>query len=175
MESFLQEARADSFERIKMPYAMHRVFCAAPGELDEELQSFFRVLAHFNETEAMPRGILLVSVALPVYSTDKRGYQGVVNENIRACRYYIQVLEESWGPPQRNFEREYALAQKCLQDPELPMQDVALFFKKPLLPHRVEPDIAELKRAAQPSREFETIQEFERDLRTQLSAWLQAF
>jgi hypothetical protein len=155
----------------RMPYQMHRVFCATPGDLEEERQAFYKVVAELNEQEAMPRGILFVSVSLVPNMTDKRAYQGPVAENIRACRYYIQVLEDSWGPPQRNFERDYALAMKCAGDTASPMQEVTVFFKKPLLPHRVEPEIQELK-ARLNAPEFETIPEFQEQLRRQLSVWL---
>jgi hypothetical protein len=102
---------------------------------------------------------------------DKRAYQSAVNDNIRACRYYVMVLEDTWGPPEKNFERDYALAQRCAADPELPMQDVAVLFKKPLLPHKVEPAVAELK-SGSGAPEFETPGEFRRQLRAVLSAWL---
>src|SRR5690348_4019000 len=131
-----------------MPYQMHRVFCATPGDLEEERQAFYEVMAELNQEEAMPRGILLVSLSIVPYVTDKRAFQGAVSENIRSCRYYVQVLEDTWGPPQKNFERDYALALRSVSDPELPMQDAAVFFKKPLLPHRVEPEVQQLKEQA---------------------------
>src|SRR5689334_10357565 len=128
-----------------MPYAMHRIFCGTPGDLEEERQAFYKVIGRFNETQAMPRGVLFVSISIVPYGGDKRSYQGAVSENVRSCRYYIQVLEDTWGPPEKNFERDYAVAKRCLEDPAMPMQDVALIFKKPLLPHQVEPGVAELK------------------------------
>jgi hypothetical protein len=154
-----------------MSYQMHRVFCATPGDLEEERQAFYNVMAEFNSEEAMPRGILFVSVSIVPAMTDKRVFQGPVSENIRACRYYIQVLEDTWGPPQRNFERDYALARKCAADPDLPMQEVAVLFKKPLLPHQVEPGVLELKRQLD-APEFDTLQEYSLELRRVLSRWL---
>ena len=93
----------------------------------------------------MPRGLLLVSLALPGTTVDKRPYQAAVGENIRSCRYYVQILEDTWGPPERNFERDYTLALRCLDDPAMPMQDVAVFFKKPLVPHQEDPRVKEFR------------------------------
>jgi hypothetical protein len=156
---------------------MHRIFCATPGDVEEERTAFYRVMGKFNEAEAMPRGILLVSLALPASTADKRPYQAALAENIRSCRYYIQLLEETWGPPERNFERDYALALRSMEDPEMPMQDVAVMFKKPLVPHQVDPRIEELKRqldsdGRRPVMAFDTIPEFERQLYGLLNQWL---
>jgi hypothetical protein len=156
-----------------MSYQMHRIFCATPGDLEEERQAFYEVMGAFNEEEAMRREILFVSVSIVPQLSDKRVFQGAIGENIRSCRYYVQILEDSWGPPQKNFERDYALAMKCAADPALPMEDVAVFYKKPLLPDRVEPAVNELKaRLAAP--EFEAVAEFKEQLRRQLSSWLES-
>jgi len=150
---------------------MHRVFCATPGDLEQERQAFYEVMAGINESEAMPRGILLVSVSLPATTVDKRPFQAAISENVRACRYYVQVLEDNWGPPELNFEREYALATQCVADPAMPMQAVAVLFKKPLLPHQVDPRIAEFKQQLQ-AHDFATLDEFKSRLLAQLSEWL---
>src|SRR5260370_41816796 len=127
-----------------MPYEMHRIFCATPGDLEQERQAFYSVMGEFNANHAMKRNILFVSVSLPPQLSDKRGYQAVISENIRACRHYIQVLEDTWGPPQLNYEREFALAKKCIEDSSLPMTEVAVLFKSPLLPDHVEEKILAL-------------------------------
>jgi hypothetical protein len=161
-----------------MSYSMHRIFCAAAGDLEEERDAFYKVVGEFNAEHAMPRGILFVAVALPVSTTDKRPFQAAVSENIRACRYYIQVLEDTWGPPEKNFERDYAVASKCLADPNLPMQAVAVLFKKPLLPHRVEAGVMELKQKleadnSQAHAGFDTLDEYRRQVHQLLSRWLE--
>lgn len=160
-----------------MPYVMHRVFCASPGDLEPERQAFYEVLAEINEQEAMPLGILFVAVSLPAATIDKRPYQAAIGENVRACRYYVQVLEDTWGPPERDFEREYLLATQCVADPALPMQNIAVLFKKPLVPHQVDPRVAEFKQVLKagngpPSHDFEDVGEFKSKLRAQMSTWL---
>jgi hypothetical protein len=119
-----------------------------------------------------------VAVALPYHSFDKRPYQAAVSENIRACRYYLQLLEDTWGPPEKNWERDHAIACKCAADPSLPMQEVAVLFKKPLLAHQVEPAVIELKRKldadnSQPHAEFETLEEYKEQLHRLLAGWLE--
>src|SRR3979490_1799549 len=108
-----------------MAYSMHRVFCATPGMLEDERQAFYETMADINRDEAMPRGILMVSVSLPANLAFKSAYQSVVDQNVRDCRFYVQILEDTWGPPERSFHREYKLAHKCLEDPQSPMEGVA--------------------------------------------------
>src|SRR5262245_55444661 len=111
-------------------YRMHRVFCAAPWELESERRVFYDVIGNFNELAAMPRGILYVTVSL-VAMRDKRPYQYTVEENIRDCRHYLLALGEDWGPVERNFEPDFRLATACLRDPSLPMQSVSVLLRAP--------------------------------------------
>ena len=128
-----------------MPYDMHRVFFATPLELEDERKALHEIVSEFNEQVAMPAGVLLVTVSLPQTMVDKRAYQAAVLENIRDARYYVQFLEDSWGPPTRNFERDYAMARKYAAEGTHACKKTALLFKKPLLPHRVDPDVVALK------------------------------
>ncbi|HLK63206.1 MAG TPA: hypothetical protein VKU19_07185 [Bryobacteraceae bacterium] len=161
-----------------MSYVMHRIFCAPAGDMEPEREAFYQAVGEFNEKHAMPRDVLFVAVALPYHSFDKRPFQAAISENIRACRYYIQALEDTWGPVEKNWERDYAVACRCAADPNLPMQEVAVLFKKPLLPHQVEPSVLELKSRlaagrSQPYAEFETLEEFKAQLTRLLSGWLE--
>ena len=51
-----------------MSYRMYRVFCATPGDseadLENERQAFYEVVGELNEAEAMPLGILFVTVSV---------------------------------------------------------------------------------------------------------------
>ena len=163
---------------MAVPYAMHRIFCAAAGDLEEEQTAFYNVVGDFNAAHAMPRNVLFVAVALPYQCLDKRPFQAALTENIRACRYYVQVLEDTWGPAEKNFERDFAVACQCAADPGLPMQEVAVLFKKPLLPHQVESSIVEFKRKLEAENtethsEFETIEEYTHQLHRLLAKWLE--
>ena len=108
---------------------MHRIFCATPGDVEEEREAFYRVVGNFNEKRAMEENILFVCVAITPTMVDTRAYSPVIRENIQSCRYYVQLLEDTWGPPQKNFEREYAIARQCLGDSALPMREVVVFSR----------------------------------------------
>ena len=112
-----------------MSYIMHRIFCATPEDSDAECQAFHDVLGNFNEQSAMARGVLFVPVSIPLNMTDKRMFQPVIDENIRACRYYVQVIGNQPDPPHRDFRPDCALAMACAADPAWPMSEVAAMTK----------------------------------------------
>jgi len=145
-------------------FQMHRVFCATPWELEGERRAFYDIVAEFNERAAMQRGILFVLVALSQVR-DKRPHQFSVEENIQACRYYILLLFQDWGPVERNFENDYHLALECIADPALPMQGVAVLHKKQL---SGQPLAAGMP---QPESTFSTRAEFGQCIDTLLSRW----
>ena len=147
-------------------YRMHRIFCATPWELEGERRAFYDVLGEFNEAEAMKRGVLYVPVSL-LNVRDKRPLQYAVDENIRDCRHYILALCDGWGPPERNFERDYRLALECSADPSLPMREIALLLQKPL-PGHSSPSGLPAARA-----EFSTIDEFKQQVRRLFAEWIE--
>src|SRR5689334_13601567 len=112
-------------------YQLHRVYCGAAWDLEAERHAFTDAVGDFNETIGIKAGILYVAVSLPGVP-DKRPYQYAVDQNIRACRHYILAISEDWGPPARNFQREYQLALECSRDPALPMRETAVFVRQPL-------------------------------------------
>lgn len=155
-----------------MSYEFHRILCATPFELEAERAAFETVLAEFNASDAMKRGVLLVGITL-VRMQDKRPYQAAVDDNLRSCSFYLQLLEDSWGPPERNFERDFALAERCAADPASPLREAVMLFKDPLLPDRVETAIREL-RARPGALTFTTAEDFRNILRGLLTRWLEA-
>lgn len=84
------------------------------------------MLAEFNESDAMARGVLFAPVSLPPNMADKRAFQPAVNQNIRESSFYIQVRDDDWGPAERNFEADYKLALACVDDPASPMRQAVL-------------------------------------------------
>lgn len=160
-----------------MSYEMHRIFCATPFELEEERLAFHAAVSRFNESEAMPRNLLFIPVTLPPNLADKRAYHNVLLENIRDARYFVQLLEDSWGPPGRNFERDYAMARQYVEGGAHKIREIALIFKKPLLPHRVEQEIVELKKQAKAEGslvEFAGVEEFQEILTRLMARWMEA-
>ncbi len=148
-------------------YRMHRIFFATPWELEAERLRFYKVLGAFNETSAMPQGILFVPVTL-LNVRDKRPVQYEVDDNIRHCGYYILALSEDWGPVERNFKNDYHLALQCAAEPALPMQSVAILAKRQASGDPLAPNIPA------PAATFSTAPEFDACLHQLLSAYLES-
>jgi hypothetical protein len=108
---------------------MPRVFLATPWELEGERLQFCDIVSKFCEETSMAKGVLYVPVSLNP-APDKRPIQYAVEENIRACRHYILVLAEDWGPKERNFRKDYHLALDCAADPACPMRTVTVLAKR---------------------------------------------
>jgi hypothetical protein len=111
-------------------WQMHRVFCATSFELEAERSAFHDLIGEFNESDAMPKGVLYVPVSL-ARMRDKRVFQHEVDENIRSSRHYLLAVTEDWGPPERNFRKDFKLAEACSADPALPMREIAVLRRKP--------------------------------------------
>jgi hypothetical protein len=151
---------------------MHRIFCATGWETEGERRAFYDLLGEFNETHGIPSGTLYVPVSL-MSIHDKRPYQYTVEENIRACRHYVLVLGDGWGPPERNFERDYQLALACAADAVLPMLDaVVLLRKEP--DGRIPPFATTLDAAGVAYIPYGGVEDFQKVLTGILLAWLRA-
>jgi hypothetical protein len=153
-----------------MSFRMYRVFCATPSDAETDLEverhAFYEVVGQLNEDEAMPEGILFVPVSILPNLTNLIVFQHVVDENVRACAFFVQLLQHTWGPATRNFEPRYRLATECCTG-------VSVFFKASNgLP--IETGVAQLKESLSPAVEFESLDDFRSHLRSQLSAWLQS-
>jgi hypothetical protein len=94
-----------------------------------------------------------------------------IDANVRACRFFVQILDHTWGPPTRDFEHSYQLAKECCAG-------VSVFFKAPT-GRPVEPSVASLKESLSRARhppliDFEGLEDFKVQLRAQLSTWLRS-
>lgn len=161
-------------------FQMHRVFCATSWDLEKERRAFYGVIGEFNESEAMRLGHLYVPVSL-LGVQEKRAFQSTIDENVYACRHFLLVLEEDWGPPSRNFQRDYQLALRCSADPTQPMREVAFLFRRPLeggapegrAPEGRAPEGGSLPATLPaPDGVFSATAEFNVLLRTLLTQWL---
>jgi hypothetical protein len=131
---------------------MHRVFCATPVEFEDERETFYQVLGEFNEQKAMPQDVLLIAVSIvPQTMPDKRVYQRAIDDNIRQSTYYLLVWNGDWGPPQRNFERDWNLALECVADSQSPMREAVMLRKE---------------------NDYKTLDGFKAALRSRLEQWL---
>jgi hypothetical protein len=153
-----------------MSYIMHRVFCATLEDLEAERQAFHEALGTFNENAAMARGILFVPVSIPVNMPDKRFFQPAVDENIRSCRYYVQVFGNNPWPPHRNFAPDYALALDCAADPASPMCEVAALVGKAASIGSPDTNVFLAHRVL----EYSTIEEFTARCQELLTRWLES-
>jgi hypothetical protein len=150
-------------------YRMLRVFCATSWELEAERGLFYEVVGQFNESQAMPSGVLYVPVSL-TNIRDKRPYQYVVEENLRDSRHYILAVSDGWGPPERNFEDDYRLAVEYSLNPALPMRGIEIVMRQRT--GAPSPFAAELSAAGLNPRRFADAVEFRREIGQLLAGWL---
>jgi hypothetical protein len=141
-------------------FEIHDIFCSTPGNLNPELESFHKVAAEVNEI-GMPHKTLLAALCLK--SNNLIFVAGdLAKENIRYCSFFVQVLEDSWGPAGL-FRELYDLAESCLKDENAPMRAMAVFVKPPAS-------------AAIPAGAtvytYDTIESFESQLQAVLGEWL---
>lgn len=148
-------------------FQLHRIYCATPWELEAERYRFYDVVSRFNETTAMQKGVLYIPVTL-TNVMDKRPLQYAVDQNIRDCRHYILLLSEDRGPVERNFRLEYQFALRCMDDPALPMQSVAVLAKRQPTGH------AQAEGLPTPQAVFCTPGEFDECVTALLSGWLES-
>ena len=87
-----------------------------------------------------------------------------MEENIRTSRHYLLAVSGDWGPPERNFRRDYEIACACRADPALPMRDVAVLIRKSGGPHDPSLPVADAQ--------FASMDDFRDTVRRLLSSWL---
>jgi hypothetical protein len=169
-----------------MTYKLHRVFCATPGNLEPERQAFHDVIGQVNEAEAMAKSILFVPVSIVPNMVNKLALQPMVEANVEWCTFFVLVLQNTWGPPGKNFEAEYNLARRLKSDPDAEMKGVSLFFKA-ADGLQVDPAVLQLRSSMHSrqdhaahdfasydfaSYEFASMEVFKEQLRVQLTAWM---
>ena len=142
-------------------FDVHDVFCSTPGNLEQELEAFHRVLGEVNEENGIARKTLLAGLCL---KSDNFIFVAgdAAKSNIRSCTYFLQVLDKSWGPVGL-FRELYDVAVASLADDQSPMRALAIFAKSTAS--------VEIPEGA-PVYRYEAIDSFESQLRTLLSAWL---
>lgn len=112
---------------MKHGFDMRRVFIAGPGDLEREREAVRKAIGDVNETDAMPRKVLLVSVGL-MHDEHIVGYRAAVSENVRDSEFFVQVFEDDWGP-KNLFRKIFHLAMECRDDGSMPMREIAVFLK----------------------------------------------
>lgn len=112
-----------------MGYSMHRIFCATPEGLEPERKAFYEIVSEFNGVAAMPRGVLLVPVSVVPRVFSFAPFDAAIRENIRQSRYYIQVLAQDFGPPERDFRPLFEEARRACGNGAL--REVVVLSKTP--------------------------------------------
>ena len=105
----------------------YRVFISAPGDMDRDRQACYDAISRVNADLAMPAKMLLVSVGLRENSQIE-GNRGIVSDNVRWSRYFIQLFQDDWGPRDL-FRKLFLLAVECRDDSQMPMRDVVVCLK----------------------------------------------
>lgn len=114
-----------------------RVFIASPGGLQSERESFRQVLTAYNEAEAIERGVTFIPVGWEATLGGVGRPQGIINEEVRRCDYFILLLWDRWGsPPSKHegrytsgTEEEFNVALERLRDSSTSMRQIVVFFK----------------------------------------------
>ncbi|HUA58846.1 MAG TPA: hypothetical protein VML19_08840 [Verrucomicrobiae bacterium] len=150
-----------------MSFRFYRVFCSDPGLVDNECQTFLDAIAEVNEG-IIGSGNLFVPAFLPVNLTNKPTLQKMVDQNVEDSTFFVQILRDTWGPPEHHMEHEFQLARRCRDDASRPMQSIAVFLQQPAAP--------ELAAIAAPdaSHNFATLDELRAALVEQLREWSQS-
>ena len=159
-----------------MAYTFHRIFCGAPWGLEDEHQAFYDAVGEFNESEAMAHGILWNPISATPAVGNLAGYQQAFNDNIRTCRYYVQILESTWGVPPRSFEKCFQVARQCAANAQSPMREVAVLWRRLPDGGAVEGKLQELRNTPPGDglrvAEFADVASFKGELWRMLQDWL---
>jgi hypothetical protein len=154
-----------------LSYQYYRVFCSSPGDLEPERRIFEDAVAELNETELIPQGVLFVPVSVIPNIVNLRFYQPVIEQNLRDCTFFVQLLGNTWGAPPRDFEWIYSLACGMQRAPDALLREVAVFVKSTT--PAVEASVSLLRQSLPDGsmREFEDLAQLKECLRAQLSSW----
>lgn len=168
---------------------VYRVFVASPGGLDQERETFRRVLNDYNESDALEDGALFIPVGWELARAGMGRPQELINKDLRRCDYCVLVLRDRWGSPAggnsqytSGTEEEYHIARECLDNGQ--MYELIVLFGD-VDPGKLSDPGDQLKKVLAFRRELEEKKEllfstydelpaFENHLRRQLASWLRA-
>ncbi len=169
----------------------YRIFIATPGGLDEERRAFRDCVVEFNDDTANPRGVHFIPVGWEETLGGDRRAQSLINDDLRACDYFVMALWNRWGSPtqrgtkpkyEAGTHEEYCVAEECLNDDQTHMRHRVVFFKQ-LTPEELAAPNTQTKKVLtfkkQLERErnplfhtFDELRSFERWMRKFLNRWL---
>ena len=169
----------------------YRVFIASPGGLIPERKAFHKVIADYNQAEAVPRGVSFIPVGWEETLGGVGRPQALINEDIHKCDYFVLLLHARWGSPSESgpdakytsgTEEEYGVAWACFEDDDSPMRQIVAVFKA-VDPERLADPGDQLKKVLEFTKKleqekkllfhtFDELGAFENCLRAHLGQWL---
>jgi tetratricopeptide (TPR) repeat protein len=169
----------------------YRVFISSPSGLESERQAVREAMVRFNQDEAIAHGVLFVPVGWELTPGGATRPQGLINEDVRECDYFMLLLCDRWrsktsdkgaGPSRHDSEEEYELAVDCLKDKACPMRQAVVFFKPPSADTLASmsfqlKQVLDFKRRLEqdgehPGSTFDTTEQLQEDVRRRLGLWL---
>src|SRR5580704_14903416 len=105
-------------------FEIHDIFCSTPGNLSKELEVFHAVVGEVNEAVGMPHQALFAPLCLKTNNLIFIAGDAA-KDNIRYCSFFVQILQDSWGPVGL-FRELYDVAAACLKEDR-----IAVFVKPP--------------------------------------------
>jgi hypothetical protein len=115
-----------------------RIFLGSPSGLESTREVFCEEVRFFNETFAYIRNVLFIIEKWEDIPPDSKRSQSLVNQRLILCNCYVLILYDRWGsPPGENdgcsyssgSEEEFSLASQWLNEKDLPMEKIAVYFK----------------------------------------------
>lgn len=112
------------------------VFVASPGGLETERKLFFEIIGTYNLEEGHKAGVSFIPQGHELAFAGAGRPQELINIQIRESDYLLVVFWDKWGSPTADdnaytsgTEEEYSVGLDCLLNKDMPMKDLAVFFK----------------------------------------------
>ncbi len=169
----------------------YKVFIASPSGLADERRAFRDTLSDYNECDAVDRSAVFLPVGWELTLPGVGRPQGLINEDIETCDYFVLILWDRWGSPTESgltptyssgIEEEYNVALKCFEDPRGPMRQIVVLFKSVDERQLSDPGaqlakVLQFKKKLEDEKRllfdtFDDIDSLKRKFRRSLSAWL---
>src|SRR5271168_4411786 len=144
------------------------------GNLAEYRQAFHDVAGEYNEAVGMARGAMLAPISFASVPPDKRA---AADSNIRMSRYFVLIAEDSWDAPPAGFRHDYKLALACREDPELPLREVVVMFRRPSQDDESDGRLASFRKSLDPGIkqfDFSGVAEFKTQTAALFRAWAES-
>jgi hypothetical protein len=137
--------------------------------------AFHEAVGACNEEE----GLAIQTLFLPLMSSRKTYPQGVIDENIRTCTYFLLAVDDTLGIAGNTFEHDWWLARQCCADSRSPMRAAVALFKKQFEGRPPDPVVERFRASLEADSgarclDFRDVAEFREQVRALLDGWLAA-